>query len=548
MMPVRVECACCGHESTQQELTSTSTFGAPDLDLRPAEIARSTLFVQVQECPACGYCARDLSEAPDAASEIVNSVRYTELRLATTPCDLARRFLLASLVEEHAANLPAAGWSAVRAAWACDDDNDPAGALESRERAIALFRSAADQGERFGEDVSSEIAVLADILRRAERFEEAIAVSESALPDCAGVVGSVLAFQVSLSRAGDSRAYTVSHAVEGAPREANDDQPTIMQLGDRFDEALGFASELHRTQPRKGTGVPYVSHLLGVASLVLEDEGSEDEAIAALLHDAVEDGGGRQMLSEIRRRFGDEVAEIVLGTSDTDEMPKPPWRARKERYIAHLVEDGRPSVVRVSLADKLHNVRALTRDLRVHGEDVWERFNPESDQLWYYRTLANTFAALSESPMVADLEREVDELETLAIVSSLKRLEEYRARKEYAYQFVIVRGDDTRNYYIQFAVDEGGLFCEAVHNMYLEDEDKLTSDQVGELLELGWDPPDNRDQNLYRTFHPAGEEDLREIAELTRRTLEDVYRVPPGRPLGLSTSWRPERSDDEERS
>jgi (p)ppGpp synthase/HD superfamily hydrolase len=116
-----------------------------------------------------------------------------------------------------------------------------------------------------------------------------------------------------------------------------------MMLGKRFDEAFELASGLHREQVRKGTDVPYVSHLLGVASLVLEDGGDEDEAIAGLLHDAVEDGGGREVLETIRARFGDDVAGTVLGCSDTDEVPKPPWRARKERYIAHLEEESDPS-------------------------------------------------------------------------------------------------------------------------------------------------------------------------------------------------------------
>jgi GTP pyrophosphokinase len=194
----------------------------------------------------------------------------------------------------------------------------------------------------------------------------------------------------------------------------------MTMLGERFDEALDLALGLHREQVRQGTEVPYFSHLLGVASLVLEDGGDEDEAIAGLLHDAVEDGGGQDVLETIRARFGDDVADSVLGCSDTDEVPKPPWRERKERYIAHLLEASGSSVVRVSLVDKLHNVRALVRDVRVHGETVWNRFNPESDQLWYYRTLANAFAELGASPMVDDLEREVDDLETLAIVSALR--------------------------------------------------------------------------------------------------------------------------------
>ena len=129
-----------------------------------------------------------------------------------------------------------------------------------------------------------------------------------------------------------------------------------MTLSERFDEALAFASELHRTQLRKGSGAPYMSHLLGTASLVLDCQGSEDEAIAALLHDAVEDQGGAPVLDEIRRRFGDAVAAIVDGCSEPTAPPKPPWRRRKEAFLASLATAS-PSVVLVSCADKLHHVR-----------------------------------------------------------------------------------------------------------------------------------------------------------------------------------------------
>ena len=182
-------------------------------------------------------------------------------------------------------------------------------------------------------------------------------------------------------------------------------------LGPRFDDALVFASDLHREQRRKSTDVPYVSHLLGVASLVLEDGGSEDEAIAALLHDAVEDQGGAPTLERVRQRFGDEVARIVAACSDTDQDPKPPWRARKEAYLAHL-EEADESVLRVSLADKLHNARAIARDLRTHGEPVWQRFSAgHEEQLWYYRALLDVFQRRSRSPMVHELAAMLRQLE-----------------------------------------------------------------------------------------------------------------------------------------
>jgi (p)ppGpp synthase/HD superfamily hydrolase len=185
-------------------------------------------------------------------------------------------------------------------------------------------------------------------------------------------------------------------------------------LGPRFQEALQYASTLHGRQVRKGTQIPYVSHLLAVASLVLEDGGSEDEAIAALLHDAVEDQGGRKTLEEIRGRFGEKVAEIVQGCTDADSLPKPPWRARKERYIAHVRTASR-EVLRVSAADKLHNARAVLADYRTLGKALWKRFNggPEGT-LWYYRELTSVYKARGIGFFADELDRVVSELERLA--------------------------------------------------------------------------------------------------------------------------------------
>jgi GTP pyrophosphokinase len=188
-------------------------------------------------------------------------------------------------------------------------------------------------------------------------------------------------------------------------------------LGPRFVEALGFAASLHRAQMRKGTGIPYVSHLLAVASIALENGAGEDEAVAALLHDAVEDQGGAPTLAEIRRRFGDRVADIVAGCTDTDVVPKPPWRGRKEAYVAH-VAFASASVRLVSAADKLHNARSILADYRLHGEEVWGRFTGgRSGTLWYYRALVNAFLAHGSSPLLDELERTVAELERLAAAS-----------------------------------------------------------------------------------------------------------------------------------
>ena len=154
---------------------------------------------------------------------------------------------------------------------------------------------------------------------------------------------------------------------------------------------MAYALELHARQARKGTTIPYLSHLMTVSSLVLEDGGTEDEAIAALLHDGPEDQGGRATLDEIQRRFGPRIAALVEGLSDTMETEKPPWRARKAAYLDRL-KDEQASVRRISLADKLHNLRTVAADLDDVGEHLWSRFNAgREDQAWYYRELLAVF-------------------------------------------------------------------------------------------------------------------------------------------------------------
>lgn len=170
-------------------------------------------------------------------------------------------------------------------------------------------------------------------------------------------------------------------------------------LGPRFASALGYAATLHATQLRKGTRTPYVSHLLAVAALAIEYGANEDEAIAALLHDAIEDQGGAETRRRIAALFGATVAEIVDGCTDTDVTPKPPWRERKERYIAHVASTP-PSVRLVSMCDKLHNARSLIMDIRAKRADLWSRFNAgRDDTIWYYRSLLAAFArALDSDP------------------------------------------------------------------------------------------------------------------------------------------------------
>ncbi len=185
-------------------------------------------------------------------------------------------------------------------------------------------------------------------------------------------------------------------------------------LTDRFDDALSYASRLHREQRRKGTAIPYVAHLLGVASIALENGADEDQAIAALLHDAVEDQGGAPRLLDIRERFGDCVAEIVNHCTDADVDPKPAWRPRKEAYIASLASKPVASL-QVSLADKTHNAGAIVADLAVHGDAVWSRFTGGRDgTLWYYDTLAQAFAERISGPALDRFAALVDQMHGIA--------------------------------------------------------------------------------------------------------------------------------------
>jgi (p)ppGpp synthase/HD superfamily hydrolase len=182
-------------------------------------------------------------------------------------------------------------------------------------------------------------------------------------------------------------------------------------LSDRFDRALCYASMAHAGQVRKGTDRPYVGHLLAVTAIALEHGADEDEAIGALLHDAVEDSGGQARLDDIRAQFGDRVARIVEGCTDTDVTPKPPWLARKQEYIAHLRNETDRSVLLVSAADKLANSRAILNDYLETGDNVWERFSGKRDgTLWYYRELSAILGEKLDSPLARELARVVDKL------------------------------------------------------------------------------------------------------------------------------------------
>ena len=182
-------------------------------------------------------------------------------------------------------------------------------------------------------------------------------------------------------------------------------------LTERFDNAVKFAHKVHRSQPRKGTTVPYVSHLLSVAGLVLESGGDEDLAIAGLLHDAVEDAediSGEEMSVLIRSEFGDRVADIVDGCSDAKSSPggsKPPWKSRKKAYIKHL-SSASIDVLRVSIADKVHNARSIATDQDRFGAVVWDRFTSTSEESrWYYTSLRDIYKErISDSYLIKELD------------------------------------------------------------------------------------------------------------------------------------------------
>ena len=192
-----------------------------------------------------------------------------------------------------------------------------------------------------------------------------------------------------------------------------------MKLSDKFEEALIYATRAHCNQTRKKTGIPYIAHILGVTAIALEYGGNEIEAIGALLHDAVEDCGGTERLRDIQEKFGDDVARIVDGCTDSDQTPKPPWLDRKRAYVEHL-KDSDSSTRLVSASDKLHNTRAILAELRRTGLEVFERFAGKKDgTLWYYRALVTTFRQHGEhADLIDELDRVVSEIEKLVQRSS----------------------------------------------------------------------------------------------------------------------------------
>jgi (p)ppGpp synthase/HD superfamily hydrolase len=185
-------------------------------------------------------------------------------------------------------------------------------------------------------------------------------------------------------------------------------------LSSRFEAALGYALEVHAGQTRKQSTVPYISHILIVAGTALEYGGDEDIAIAALLHDAVEDGGGDARAIEIRERFGDRVADIVLGCTDSVETPKPSSRERKRRHLEHLKAHADDAVLFVVACDKLANIRSILKDYYAHGDTAFDKFNVSKlETMDYYRQLVDVLTARGESRVATELAREVAELHSL---------------------------------------------------------------------------------------------------------------------------------------
>ncbi|NEN88908.1 MAG: HD domain-containing protein [Okeania sp. SIO3H1] len=184
-----------------------------------------------------------------------------------------------------------------------------------------------------------------------------------------------------------------------------------MKLSNRFEQALVLATQLHANQVRKGSNVPYISHLLSVAALVLEDGGDEDEAIAALLHDAVEDQGGEKTRELIRQQFGERVLSIVDSCTESLTIPKPPWQERKLRYLEKM-RCASTSVLRVSMADKLHNARSTLAEFYQEGDTVLQKFKGGKEgSLWFYRSLLEIYQEGASNLLKTELERVVHELE-----------------------------------------------------------------------------------------------------------------------------------------
>lgn len=185
----------------------------------------------------------------------------------------------------------------------------------------------------------------------------------------------------------------------------------MVVTSDKFAEALNYATELHRRQIRKGSSIPYITHLMGVAWLVAEYGGDEQQIIAALLHDGPEDQGGQPILDEIQRRFGERVTSIVAGCTDTLEDPKPPWRPRKEAYISRLATESAETRL-VSAADKLCNAQSIRRDMGRMGDLVFAKFQGgKSGALWYFQSVTEEFERGGPHDVATEIRRIFTDIE-----------------------------------------------------------------------------------------------------------------------------------------
>mgnify|MGYP000084763557 CR=1 FL=1 len=267
-------------------------------------------------------------------------------------------------------------------------------------------------------------------------------------------------------------------------------------LTQAYEQALAFAFQLHREQTRKGSGAPYFSHLMAVSGLVLEYGGSEAQAIAALLHDAVEDqsqrlGGMAAAGGAIAARFGEDVAAMVLACTDAETLPKPPWRVRKERYIAHVAQMT-PQAALVSCCDKLHNARSLVADFRLVGDALFRRFSASrADTLWYYAELAASFRRHHPGRAAHELERTVRQLEALVREADAARASADAQAPRFDFDRVALGrpGDGTIDWL--FVDQAGNLVAEREHRG--GGSERLSFDMAAQLRlarALGEDAPD----------------------------------------------------------
>ena len=207
-------CAVCGHEAEYVRISSTNTFGAPDLDTRPAEMKRSTIFAWIHRCPKCGYCASDISEtAPDAAS-VVHSQEYTRQLSEPAIPELANSFLCKALIDERSGDYAAAAWAMIHAAWVCDDAESSDSARTSRRRAADMIDRALENGQEVAGQEGAETAVQVDLLRRAGRFDDALQRIEARRPEITeDIILRILDCQETLIARGDDACHTVSEAL-----------------------------------------------------------------------------------------------------------------------------------------------------------------------------------------------------------------------------------------------------------------------------------------------------------------------------------------------